>query len=348
MIRRLVSTVAPLAVAFAAVCGAAVAQPYAGEPDPYTLPPGYNQVTGYDQPGYAPGYEGPAQYEPQDQGDYQQDAPPAAYPPEYEGPAHYEPAPSADAYGGQDRGGYYNSGTGAQVSSTYSRQGYVRGGESYSSRERNTSQEAYVGGQVYADDRGGYATTGTPVYVDENGVSRDGGYVRGSSHSSQSGYSSAYDSRYGDGRAEQYGSHQDSRYGDQSGERSGYADAGSYEAYAASSARFGYQRRFYAFSVAEEEYSNTSVRRDEFGYVRRYQPRPYPWRNDDLHLDVSTQLALTGGVEGESYVASSSGGGYATASASASAGARAGAFAGARGGRGKGHHGRPHGCGCRR
>ena len=31
-------------------------EPYEASPDPYALPPGYNQVTGYDDPDAAPGY----------------------------------------------------------------------------------------------------------------------------------------------------------------------------------------------------------------------------------------------------------------------------------------------------
>lgn len=264
------------------IAGAAAAQSPASEPDPYTLPPGYDQVTGYDgAPEDSPRYD--------------------------------EPASSADAYGGPDQGGSYDQGR-AQTSSSYSR-GYVRGGESYSSRERQTSQEAYVEGTARVDEQG--------VRVEQQQ-----GYVVGATSASQTGYSSRYDSRSGG-----VGQHD-------------YVEQGEYQSYGAEAARFGYQRRFYAFSVAEARTESTTVVTDDFGYTRRYEPRPFPWRNDDLHLDGASQLALTGGVEGGAYVAASSGGGgYATVSASASAGARAGAFAGVRGGRGRpGSH---HSCGCR-
>lgn len=302
MIRRLVSATA--AVALIAASGVVQAQPYGGDPDPYGLPQDYNQVTGYDG---------------QDPTRDQQAAPAEDYAPD----GAPEAAPYADdgyvTPGDPDRG-YYNSGASAREQSTYSRQGYVRSGESYSSRETATSQEAYVGGEVrerersedrgsdsdypYADDPP-RASVGTPVYADETGASGEGERSGARSSSSSSSYASA----------------------------------------AASSARFGYQRRFYAFSVAtEQSETSSSVRREDFGYVRRVPYPPYPYRNDDLHLDGSSQLALTGGVEGSAYVASSSGGGYATASASASAFAGARAFAGVRGGRG--HHGGHGGCGC--
>jgi len=323
MIRRqisaLVSATAAVTVlgALIAASGVVQAQPYGGDPDPYGMPQDYNQVTGYEGQGQdqaAPAEDYAPDGAPADRG-YVQDAP-------YADDGYVTP--------GDPGRGYYNSGATAREQSSYSRQGYVRSGESYSSRETATSQEAYVGGEVrergrsadsdypYADDPP-RASVGAPVYVDENGVSREG---------------------------------EASRYGERSGQRSGYASASSSASsssssssyVAASSARFGYQRRFYAFEAATEQSETSSVvRREDFGYVRRESA--YPYRNDDLHLDGSSQLALTGGVEGSAYVASSSsGGGYASASASASAFAGARAFAGVRGGRG--HPGGHGGCGC--
>ena len=329
MIRRLASTAAVFAVLLAA--GAVQAQPYQGEPDPYALPPDYDQVQGYgDQPGYADEYEGPARYDEPGQ---------PGYPPEYEGPASYdeEEASPAEDYARDDRGyapaprydrrddSHYNSGASVRADSTYSRRDYSRSGSSYSSRSAASSQEAYVQGEYAEDDRygrderdGGRAYVGAPVYVDEDGVSRtDEGYSRERRYSTGGGVS-----------AEQ---------------TSGARTASTYSS--SGGARFGYQRRFYAYSVAEEQSEVTSVRRsEEFAYLRR--DRAYGWDEHDLRLDNSFTGGLNGGVEGEGPVVwSSGGGGYASFSASASSFAGARAFARARGGRG--HRGRGHGCGCR-
>ncbi len=267
MIRRLAFAVATLAF----TAGGALAQPYGGEPDPYALPPGYDQVTGYgDAPPQADAAEDYGYQYGDDYGTTPADA-------------RDDAVPYADERG-DDRSrddSYYNSGASVRGSSTYSREGYSRSGSTYSSRESASSQEAYVEGAVDEDGR-----------------------VR---------------------------------------ERSGYAAASASSAYGASSARFGYQRRFDAFSVATEQSETTSyARREEYAYLRR-EPQ---WNAWDIHLDASAQSGLTGGVEGSAPVMWSGGGGYATASASASAYAGARAFAGVRGGRGR-HHGGHGGCGCR-
>jgi len=330
MIRRLVFASTAVALVLTTP---AFAQPY-GEPDPYTLPPGYNQVTGYDdpdqyaapdaEPGYAPEYEGPAYYDAPPAEDYADDR--SGYvqddryaePPVYADDRGYQA--DYDAARGRDDS-YYNSGASVRGSSTYSRDSYSRSGETYSSRERSTSAEAYVEGEIEYDADGRVirhdrAYTGSPVYVDERGVSREGEVYRGQ----------GYDDRYETG----------GRY---EAERSGYSAR--YE-----SAPFGYQRRFYAFSVAAEESEEVEVRRSEEYAYRRDEIAA--WARGDLHLDSSFVTSLTGGVEGQGPVMWSEGGGYASFSASASsfAGARAFAFAGARG---RGHRGkgrRGHGCGC--
>lgn len=111
-----------------------------------------------------------------------------------------------------------------------------------------------------------------------------------------------------------------------------------------SSARYGYQRRFEAFSVAAERSETSSYARREEIAPQRSEPL---WNPYDIHLDASAQMGLTGGVEGSRTVIVFSGGGYATVSASASASAHAGAraFAGVRAGHRPGGHG---GCGCHR
>ena len=325
MIRRFSLVATPMVLGALLWAGAAQAQPYGDQPDPYALPPGYDQVTGYDQPGYAPDYEGPASYDEPEQ---------PGYPPEYEGPA-YADAPPAEDYAAdrsgdqprydpspryvEDRGyaavpprddSYYNSGASVRGSSTASRESYARSGERYSSRERSSSAETYVEGPVgddgrlYEDRR---ASTGSPVYVDENGYSREG---------------EAY-SRDGSAYAE---------------ERSGYSAR-------YSAAPFGYQRRFAAFSVAEERSETLSYERSE-EYAYRRGDRIAGWANGDLRLDNSFVGGLTGGVEGQGPVMWSGGGGYASFSASAGAFAGARAFAGVRGSRGHRGKGRGGRCGC--
>lgn len=320
MIRRLISVAAVAAVL--GVAAPVIAQPYDDQQDPYTLPPGYNQVTGYDdpatygQPGYAPEYEGPAYDDAptadayaDDRSGYDDryaDAPPPAQPPRYADdrgyPADYGAARGRDL-------SYYNSGASVRASSTYSREGYVRSGESYSSRERRTSTEGYVAGEIEYDADGRViaerrAATGAPVYVDERGVSREG-YASSRYETERSGYSARY----------------------------------------SASAPFGYQRRFYAFSVASEQSEEMErTRSEEYAYARRDSVAA--WANGDIRLDTSFVGGLTGGVEGQGPVMWSGGGGYASFSASASSYAGARAFAGARsfrGHRGRGHHG----CGCR-
>lgn len=304
MIRRLVFSA--LAAALAAA-GAAQAQPYQPEPyeaapDPYALPPGYDQVTGYP-----PEYEGPARY----------DAPAAAdYADDRSGEAPADDRYADDRYA-DDRGyaadysaaardeSYYNSGASVRGSSTFSRQSYARSGETYSSRERRSSSEAWVEGEVDADgrvyERSGYAES--PEYVQEYGYAREGEAYA----DSRSGYSARYSS---------------------------------------SSAPFGYQRRFYAFSVASEETEDLSVeRREDYAYMRR--DHIAAWANGDIRLDSSFQSSLTGGVEGMGPVMwATGGGGYASFSASASAYAGARAFAGVRGSRGHRGKGRGRHCGC--
>lgn len=273
MIRRLAFAVATLALG----SGAALAQPYGGEPDPYSLPPGYDQVTGY---GDAPEASAAEDYGYQYGDDY------GTTPADGAVPYGDEPQPGDDSH--------YNSGASVRGSSTYSREGYSRSGSTYSSRESVSSQEAYVEGEIDQDGQvRERAYVGAPVYAD----------------------------------------------------RSDYAASSSSSAYASSSsaARFGYQRRFEAFSVATERSEITSYsRREDYAYLR---PAPH-WSAWDIHLDASAQLGLTGGVEGSAPVMIASGGGYATASASASAYAGARAFAGVRAGRGRGHRGHG-GCGCR-
>ena len=272
MIRRIAFAVATLAFS----AGAALAQPYGGEPDPYSLPPGYDQVTGY---GDAPEASSAAE----DYG-YQ-------YGDDYGTTPADDAVPYADERDRDDS--HYNSGASVRGSSTYSREGYSRSGSTYSSRESASSQEAYVEGTVDQDGQvHERAYVGDPLYAD----------------------------------------------------RSDYAASSSSSAYASSSsaARFGYQRRFEAVSVATERSETTSyARREEYSYLRR-EPQ---WNAWDIRLDSSFQSSLTGGVEGDSPVLWSSGGGYATASASASAYAGARAFAGVRAGRGRGHRGHG-GCGC--
>ena len=293
MIRRLVFSAAAAALACA---GAVQAQPYQPEPyeaspDPYALPPGY------DQPGYALGYEGPAYYDAPNAEDYAEDR------------SGYDAPPPPDD-------SYYNSGASVRGSSTYSRDGYVRSGESHSSRESRSSSEAWVEGEVEYDadgrvisDRRAYA--GPPVYIDENGVSREGEAWSGE------------------------------RYGAYSEDRSGYSAR-----YSSSSAPFGYQRRFNAFSVATERSEEMSVERsEEYAWERR--DHVAAWAAGDVRLDSSFMGSLTGGVEGQGPVMwATGGGGYASFSASASAYAGARAFAGARGMRGHRGKGRGRGCGC--
>jgi hypothetical protein len=279
MIRRIAFAVATLAFG----AGAALAQPYGGEPDPYSLPPGYDQVTGYG--------DATAEADAAEDYGYQYGDDYGTTPPDLRDDA----VPYADERGdvrARDDS-HYNSGASVRGSSTYSREGYSRSGSTYSSRESASSQEAYVEGTIDQDGRvRERAYVGAPVYAD----------------------------------------------------RSGYAASSSSSAYASSSsaARFGYQRRFEAFSVATEQSETTSyARREEYAYLRR---EPH-WNAWDIRLDSSFQSSLTGGVEGDSPVMWSSGGGYATASASASAYAGARAFAGVRAGRGRGHRGHG-GCGC--
>lgn len=297
MIRRLGFAFAT----FALSAGAALAQPYGGEPDPYALPPGYDQVTGYgDAPPEADAAEDYGYQYGDDYGTTPADARDDAVP---------YPDERGDDRSRDDS--YYNSGASVRGSSTYSREGYSRSGSTYSSRESASSQEAYVEGEVDADGRvvRERAYVGAPVYADDSGVSGEG---------------EAYRSRYGD--------------------RSGASSSSSaYASSSSSAARFGYQRRFEAFSVATEQSETTSyARREEYAYLRR-APQ---WNAWDIRLDSSFQSSLTGGVEGDSPVMWSSGGGYATASASASSFAGARAFAGVRAGRGRGHRGHG-GCGCR-
>ena len=166
--------------------------------------------------------------------------------------------------------------------------------------------------------------------------------MRGSSTYSREGYSrsgSTYSSRESASSQEAYVEGEvaaDGRVREQSS--SAYASSA-----ASSTARFGYQRRFEAFSVATKQSETTSyVRREDYAYLRR---EPH-WNAWDVRLDSSFQSSLTGGVEGDAPVMWSSGGGYATASASASAYASARAFASVRAGRGRGHRGHG-GCGCR-
>lgn len=283
MIRRFAFAVVSLAF----TAGTALAQPYGGEPDPYTLPPGYDQVAGY---GDAPEASAAEDYGYQYGDDY------GTTPADDAVPYPDEPQPNDDSY--------YNSGASVRGSSTYSREGYSRSGSTYSSRESATSQEAYVEGTVDQDGRvRERAYVGAQAYADDSEVSAE----------SERG-----------------------QYRGQYGERSGYASS-------LSASRFGYQRRFEAFSVATERSETTAYsRREDFAYLRR---TPH-WNAWDIHLDASAQMGLTGGVEGSAPMMTSSGGGYATASASASAYAGARAFAGVRGGRGR-HHGGHGGCGCR-
>ena len=125
MIRRIAFAVATLAFS----AGAALAQPYGGEPDPYSLPPGYDQVTGY---GDAPEASSAAE-------DYG-----------YQYGDDYGTTPADDAvpYADERDDSQYNSGASVRGSSTYSREGYSRSGSTYSSRESASSQEAYVEGTV--------------------------------------------------------------------------------------------------------------------------------------------------------------------------------------------------------
>lgn len=301
MIRRLAFAVATLALS----ASAALAQPYGGEPDPYSLPPGYDQVTGYgDAPEMPPEASSAQDYGYQYGDDYGTTPPDAR-----DDAVPYADEPQRDDQRRDDS--YYNSGASVRGSSTYSREGYSRSGSTYSSRESASSQEAYVEGTVDEDGRvRERAYVGAPVDADDTGVSGEG--YRG-------------------------------RYEDRSSSSASSASSAYVSSSASSAARFGYQRRFEAFSVATEQSETTSyARREEYAYLRR-EPQ---WNAWDIHLDASAQSGLTGGVEGSAPVMTSSGGGYATASASASAYAGARAFAGVRGGRGR-HHGGHGGCGCR-
>lgn len=279
----MISRLAFAAAALALSAGAALAQPHGGEPDPYALPPGYDQVSGY---GDAPEASSAEDYGYQYGDDYGTTPADDAVPYADERP---------DDRDRDDR--HYNSGA------------TVRSGSTYSSRGSASSQEAWVEGTVDQDGRvRERAYVGAPVHADDPGVSGEGDAYRGRdadrSSSSASSSSSAYAS-------------------------------------ASSAARFGYQRRFEAFSVATERSETTSyARREEYAYLRRAPG----WNAWDMRLDSSFQSSLTGGVGGDAPVIWSGGGAYATASASASAYAGARAFAGVRGGRGHRGHG---GCGCR-
>ena len=307
MIRRLVYSA--LAATLAAA-GAAQAQPYQPEPyeaapDPYALPPGYDQVTGYP-----PEYEGPAHYDAPAAEDYPDDRSgdaPAGEPVDrYTEDRYAEDRGYAADYSAAARDdSYYNSGASVRGSSTWSRQGYARSGETYFSRERRSSSEAWVEGEIDADGR---------VYE-----RRD--YVEAPDYVREYGYA-----REGEAYAE---------------DRSAYSAR-----YSSSSAPFGYQRRFYAFSVASEGTEELSVERsEEYAYARR--DRIAAWANGDIRLDSSFQSSLTGGVEGMGPVMwATGGGGYASFSASASAYAGARAFAGVRGMRGHRGKGRGRRCGC--
>ncbi len=266
---------------------------------PYGQPDPYGMPPGYTTGEVDPYYA----YSDEDYAD-PADAPPAYYESgsEYEAPDPYDGYREASRY----EGPYY-------AAEPYPRPHGDRGDVYYNSGGYVDRSYSARGGSAYSS-RSSTSSRSAYVggaYVDESPYSdRDPGYAR--SYSDEHAYSDGYRGGYGSG---DYGYEIDTRY-----------------------APFAYQRRFYAYSVAEGRAESTSwSRREEYAYIRRH-------RLDDLRLPASFFMGgLTGGVEGEGPVMwSSGGGGNATASASASAGARAGAFAGARGGR-RGHEG--GGCG---
>lgn len=256
-------------------------------------------------PGYPDSYEGPARYDEPDQ---------PGYAPDYEGPASYdeeEAAPAEDyrsAETGDDRG-YAPA---RRDDSHYNSGASARGSSTYSRQSSSRSGSTYSS-RSSASSQEAYVQ-GEYAEDDRGAAREDYGYRR-------EGYAR------GDGYAEQ---------------RSGARTASTYSS--SGEARFGYQRRFSAYSVAEERTEEMSVeRREEYAYLRR--DRELRYDEYDLRLDHGFTGGLNGGVEGAGPVMWAGGGGYASFSASASSFAGARAFAGARS-RG-GHRGKGHGCGCR-